>query len=394
MVRYALVPLFLVASTALLADDVQAGKGYLGVFLGVPSPGDRVSGVVIGRVAPGSSAAKAGIQAHDVIDQIDGKKVVRPRDVVEIIGAKKSGETVILKIARDGKTSDFLVTLGDRIASEVGGGGADSLHLLDPAARRGFLGVGFAEVPQLLAWHLRLENGVGLLVGNVLKDSAAAKAGIGTNDVIVKIGDNDVMGGNGLVALLKCRLAGEKITANIIQRGEWKKVEITLGERPVNLSGRDYREMPLRRFPKWFPGDAWRGRLKIDDEVFEIPWGQWDVDELERKFHEHFKDKLREERLRAEIDKAMKNLKSRFRTNRSETRIVDGDYDIRIVTIDGETRFSVTKGEEVIANDLPYDDADTLPEGVRQRVESLLQESIETDDARTDGDDEPKSIRA
>ena len=50
----------------------------------------------------------------DVILSVDGRKVVRPEDLARYIASKKPGDTVSVKILRDGAEKDVQVTLGER----------------------------------------------------------------------------------------------------------------------------------------------------------------------------------------------------------------------------------------------------------------------------------------
>lgn len=73
---------------------------------------DRGRAVLIGRVIPGSAADRAGIKHHDVIVEIDGQSPVTPRRLRRIIGSKKPGQTVELKILRRGERTKIDVELG------------------------------------------------------------------------------------------------------------------------------------------------------------------------------------------------------------------------------------------------------------------------------------------
>ncbi|MGQ9574482.1 MAG: S1C family serine protease [Thermoguttaceae bacterium] len=114
-----------------LAQDVyeklKAGqpvpRGYLGVGmdevtrelaeqLGLDQPG----GVVITEVAPGSPAAKAGLQPADVILQWDGKPVNSTQDLRFLVASSKIGSTVKVLLYRDGRKQEVTVTVGQRPA--------------------------------------------------------------------------------------------------------------------------------------------------------------------------------------------------------------------------------------------------------------------------------------
>lgn len=86
-------------------DDLKAGRSFErfpGPFLGVQADESKAFGddVVIGSVAPGSPAAKAGLKNGDVILAYDGVELSAWRDLTERIAAAKPGDAVVLTIRR------------------------------------------------------------------------------------------------------------------------------------------------------------------------------------------------------------------------------------------------------------------------------------------------------
>ena len=65
-------------------------------------------------VEPASPAAKAGIQAEDIIIEVNGKKVEEENPLGKLIADFNVGQTVVLKIIRSGKEMTVSVTLGKR----------------------------------------------------------------------------------------------------------------------------------------------------------------------------------------------------------------------------------------------------------------------------------------
>jgi len=86
-------------------DDLKAGKSFErfpGPFLGVQADESRALGddVVIGFVAEGSPAAKAGLKKGDVLLAYDGVELAAWRDLTERIAAGRPGDSVVLTIRR------------------------------------------------------------------------------------------------------------------------------------------------------------------------------------------------------------------------------------------------------------------------------------------------------
>ncbi|XOD66856.1 MAG: Do family serine endopeptidase [Flavobacteriales bacterium Tduv] len=70
-------------------------------------------GVMILNVNEKSGAADAGIKKEDIIKEIDGYPVRNFADLSGIIGRKRPGDKVKIKVSRNGKEKDFNVTLKD-----------------------------------------------------------------------------------------------------------------------------------------------------------------------------------------------------------------------------------------------------------------------------------------
>lgn len=71
-------------------------------------------GVVIVDVAPNSPAARAGLEVGDVISSISGQPVKTEDDAVALLSDARVGDTLKLRILRDGKESDRSLQLTKR----------------------------------------------------------------------------------------------------------------------------------------------------------------------------------------------------------------------------------------------------------------------------------------
>jgi len=134
------VPIALAArSIDQLRENGNVKYAYIGVTTQslYPQLADRLglqteTGALVTRVVDGSPAAEAGIEAGkqeiefqgvramtggDVIVAVDGDEIVRETDLPELIAQNDPGDTVTLKIIRDGETQSVDVTLGERSES-------------------------------------------------------------------------------------------------------------------------------------------------------------------------------------------------------------------------------------------------------------------------------------
>jgi len=64
-------------------------------------------------VVAGSGADKAGVKAGDIVTAIDGTKLTEENSLAKVIAGKKVGDSVKLRVFRDGQTLDLTATLGD-----------------------------------------------------------------------------------------------------------------------------------------------------------------------------------------------------------------------------------------------------------------------------------------
>src|SRR5690606_8246413 len=96
-----------------IADELVATGQVIHPFLGIryvaltPAIAAQVgvearSGVVVIETVPDSPAADAGIQARDVITQIDGIDLTTESALAEIINSHRPGDTITLTVVRDG----------------------------------------------------------------------------------------------------------------------------------------------------------------------------------------------------------------------------------------------------------------------------------------------------
>jgi S1-C subfamily serine protease len=97
--------------------------------------------------------------------------------------------------------------------------------------RRAYIGVSAhtVPVPRRYAQQFSLENRLGALVTGIEKHSPAAAAGLATQDIVVKLGQDTVTGVDDLVRLLDGSRVGQPVDMKVLRFG--KLVELTV--RPI-----------------------------------------------------------------------------------------------------------------------------------------------------------------
>ena len=79
------------------------------------------AGAVVRSVTDGAPAAQAGLQANDIITAVDGAEITGSNDLVQIVTAKKAGDTLKLSVYRQGQTLELTVTVAEQKQSALAG---------------------------------------------------------------------------------------------------------------------------------------------------------------------------------------------------------------------------------------------------------------------------------
>ena len=191
-------------------------------FLGVTTE-DVENGAKIKLVNKESAAEKAGIKAGDIITKVGDKKVDGPETLSEAISTMKPKDEVKVYYTRDGRETIATAVLGERkdsnaMAYSFSGpdGMARSFRQMQDGANRNmkkykqleemspkiwnpgsgdnfeFLGDGFPRHQKLGLKIQDTEDGKGVKVLDVDKDSPAEKAGLKKDDIVTEIADKKV----------------------------------------------------------------------------------------------------------------------------------------------------------------------------------------------------------
>jgi serine protease Do len=71
-------------------------------------------GVFVQRVEPGGPADKAGIKETDIITSINGEKILKGSDLIDIVADTPVGSSIAVDYLRDGKPLSTKIVVGDR----------------------------------------------------------------------------------------------------------------------------------------------------------------------------------------------------------------------------------------------------------------------------------------
>jgi len=176
-------------------DILKKGKvvrGWLGIGIQEMTPElakhFKVSeGVLVAQVFKGTPADKAGLKRGDVIIEFQGKKVTTYRELQEMIADTDVGTDVKLKIMRNGSTQEFSVNVGERNIQATEG-------MEQPSGKEGeeSLGMTVTDITPDIAQQYGITAKMGVIVIDVVSDSAADNAGVMKGDVIHEINGIEV----------------------------------------------------------------------------------------------------------------------------------------------------------------------------------------------------------
>jgi Do/DeqQ family serine protease len=99
---------------------------------------------------------------------------------------------------------------------------------------RGYLGVSIQDVTAELADTLKLGAEHGVLIGGVVKGGPAAKAGLKTGDVVVRIGDRPTEKVSQLRNLVAASTVGSKVKVEYVRGGKHGTAEVLLSAQPTD----------------------------------------------------------------------------------------------------------------------------------------------------------------
>lgn len=241
-----------------------------------------------------------------------------------------------------------------------------------------YLGVLSSEVPEMLAQHLELKPGEGVIVAAVVPDGPAAKAGLTENDIITKVGDKPVGSARDLSEQVKAHKPGDTLHLDVIQKGKSAGIDVTLGTRPDDLAQMNLKpldQLKLDGVPKDL-ADRIRGVIEGNGEGFKL-----DIQDGAVEIAPQVDQAMRE--MRERMKKAMQGLDAQVipgakidgESHHSATfRMNDGQGDVEFKSGDGGKEATVRDNEGKVIWSGPWDteqDKAAAPKDVRARLDRL-----------------------
>ncbi|MCH7226787.1 S1C family serine protease [Haloferula sp. A504] len=242
-----------------------------------------------------------------------------------------------------------------------------------PAAEdaRPFLGVILDPVPDLLAGHLQLKPGQGVVIGDLVAGGPAEKAQLAVGDVLTEVNGVGVGSPEAVRAEVEKHEVGDEIEVSVIQKGQQRKASITLGKAPeAMMGGAGQPNAQLDGFLENFPdrhADLIREALERNLRAFE------DLD-LEGGAANKLQMNLMQRLEKEMLNPGMQLKLGGDVAAESSIRLLDEEGSIEMSSRDGHKEARVYGQDGELLWEGPYDtpqDKAAVPDGIRERLEKL-----------------------
>lgn len=248
-----------------------------------------------------------------------------------------------------------------------------------------YLGVVSSEVPEMLAEHLQLKPGEGIIVRSVLPDGPAAKAGLAENDIITRIDGEAVGNSMDLTREVKSHQPGKNIKLDVIQKGKPGNVEVTLGTRPdqiADLNLKPLDDLNLDGIPRELAdrvrgaiegnlGGFDLGGLNGENPAFEVAPMEDAIKEMRQRMEKALKDMDALPGIELQGAEGIPKINVQ---QGASIRMLDEKGSIELKSNDGGKEVTLRDKENNITWTGPWDtdqDKAAAPDDVRKRVERL-----------------------
>jgi S1-C subfamily serine protease len=204
----------------------------LGATMGALNPalrtqlrlGSECQGVAVTNIVPGGPADRVGLKVNDLLLSLGKLPINTPDDLathLKAVGDQPLG----LQIIREGKTQTISVKPQTRVTLAPG----------DPPKPHYFIGVQAAPVDQLLRAHLKLPDGQGLTINEVVDDSPAKRADIKTGDILLEFDGKPLTDVETLMNQVQA-VADKTVALKLVREGKEIQIAISPAPRPGEAS--------------------------------------------------------------------------------------------------------------------------------------------------------------
>jgi len=217
------IPSQIVRATAeQLIKTGSVHHGYLGITMNDVTPDNasffnlkEATGAIVSQVTPDSPASRAGLKSGDVIDELNGQKVLNGGALQVAVSEDTPGTKIALGIIRNGSSQTVNVTVGEfhkdaEVASDGGSAGP----------QKGKLGLAVAELTPDVRQQLHIPSDVkGVAIQSVRPASPADEASLTPGDVILEVNRHPITSAEQFVNEAHANPAGKDLLLLVWSQG-------------------------------------------------------------------------------------------------------------------------------------------------------------------------------
>jgi membrane-associated protease RseP (regulator of RpoE activity) len=200
------------------------------------------SGALISDVIDESPAEKGGLKEDDIIVEFHGKTVEDASDLTDAVRATAPGTATQVTVYRDGEKKTLQITVGKEKKNRsysfmYHGVPAPHMRIAVPPVPKfhmysmnDMFGLSLIDLNRQLGEYFGAPGGRGVLVMEVERKSAAAKAGFKAGDVIVRVGKETVETTDDLSEAIEDVKEGEKAEFGVLRKGTATTITVEGGD--------------------------------------------------------------------------------------------------------------------------------------------------------------------
>jgi len=196
--------------------------GYLGISMNDVTPENasffnlkEATGAIVTQVSPDSPAAQSGLKSGDVIDELNGQKVINGGALQVAVSEDTPGTEIALGIIRNGSSQTVNLKVGEYHKDAEVASGGDSA-----SPQKGKLGLAVAELTPDVRQQLHLPSQVqGVAIQSVRPGSPADEASLAPGDVILEVDRHPVTSAEQFVNAAHANVAGKDLLLLVWSQG-------------------------------------------------------------------------------------------------------------------------------------------------------------------------------
>jgi serine protease Do len=206
-----------------LIDKGKVTRGWLGVVIQDLNPSlaesfgvDVTEGVLISDVQPDSPASQGSMERGDIVIEYNGTGVRDVNHLRNLVASTKVGNTVAVRVLRNGKKTELSITIGEQPAALFG---------LAPQPVVQNLGVTVQNLTPELAKNFGYEGEKGVVVSGVKPGSQGSLADLREGDLIREVNREKVDSVEDFRKAL-AKSGADKDVLMLVRRGEYTRYVI------------------------------------------------------------------------------------------------------------------------------------------------------------------------